>query len=51
MSIDMPGAFREVETPAPSLLPTYRTDLNERNVQREDSRYASGSWFGRRLCE
>ena len=53
MSTDMPGAFKEAEGPAPSLLPWYRTDIRDdvRDVRREDSRYASGHWFGSELCE
>ena len=41
--MDMPGAFKEDETPAPPLLPRYQADIrdDEGNVQREDSRYAS----------
>ena len=51
--MDMPGAFKEAETPAPSLLPRYQTDIrdDERSVRREDSRYASSFWIGRELCE
>ncbi|KAM0798418.1 hypothetical protein BDR22DRAFT_974662 [Usnea florida] len=39
MSTDMPGAFKEDETPASPLLPRYQTDIrdDERNLQREDS--------------
>ena len=53
MSMDMPGAFKEDETPAPPLLPRYQTDIraDERNVQREDSRYVSSFWIGREVYE
>ena len=39
----MPRAFKEAETPAPSLLPRYQNDIrdDERRVQRGNSRYAS----------
>ena len=50
--MDMPGAFKEDETPAPSLLPRYQTDIrdDERNVRRGDSRYASSFEFRCGLC-
>ena len=49
----MPGAFQEAEIPAPSLLPRYQSDIrdDERNVQREDFRYASDFLFGHELCK
>ena len=46
--MDMPGAFQEAETPAPSLLPRYRTDVpdGERVAQEQGSRYVLRSWSG-----
>ena len=47
MEMDMPGAFKEAEDSAPSLLPRYRTDIrdDERDVLRENTRYVSVSCF------